>query len=82
MLPGRTALRRNLAVSLRRPVNKIEAEKTNSFLGAGPVTAAGFEEDVRTGSEAEIAFNQFAADNVRLFSGVIDSSISTVYSDA
>jgi len=75
-------LRRNLVVCGRRPVSKIEAEKTDSFLRPWPVTTARFEEDIRPRSEAEIAFNQFAADNVKLFSGVIDSSISTVYSDA
>jgi len=62
-------LRRNLAVCGRRLVSKIEAEKTDSFLGSGPVTAAGLEEDVRPRSEAEI--NQFAADNVKLSSGRI-----------
>ncbi len=64
-------MRRNLAVCGRRPVSKIKAEKTDSFLRPWPVTAARFEEDIRPRPETEIAFNQFAADNVKLFSGGI-----------
>jgi hypothetical protein len=35
------------------------------------VTTAGFEEDIRPSAKTEIAFNQFAADNVKLFSSRI-----------
>jgi hypothetical protein len=51
--------------------SKIKAEEAHSLLRSGTVTTAGLEKDVRTGREPEIAFDQFAAHDVNLFSGSI-----------